>query len=138
MSRKEDALKRLACVLGCVDSEEDVNGNTVDEIIDCIVQHLPAMSGGAKYYTVTIPTADTAEGWQGSDESGYKRNITTPYDETVAVIPTCDDNSIFTECGLTIYYDEQYKQWAVSVKAYPSKAATLNLLFISATNGGAL
>ena len=41
MSRKEDALKRLARVLGCVESEDKVDGNTVDEIIDCICWHLP-------------------------------------------------------------------------------------------------
>ena len=41
MSRKEDALKRLACALGCVGSEADIDGNTVDEIVDCIVRHTP-------------------------------------------------------------------------------------------------
>ena len=58
MSRIEDALKRLACVLGCVESEEQVNGNTVDEIIDCICEHLPSGGGGLPVVELTTILAD--------------------------------------------------------------------------------
>ena len=54
MSRKEDALKRLACVLGCVEKEDDVNGNTVDEILECIAEHIKSGEDAleeAKKYT---------------------------------------------------------------------------------------
>lgn len=42
MSRKEDALKRLACALGCAESENEVNCNAIDEIIEHIANHLPS------------------------------------------------------------------------------------------------
>lgn len=96
-------------------------------------------NAGAVYYSVEIPTADTANAsWSGSAESGYSRSIQTPFDATAAVFPSCDDDSIFTDCGLTLFYDEQSEQWVIGVTAYPSNALTLTLLFIPATNGGAL
>lgn len=93
----------------------------------------------AVYYTVEIPTADTADSsWSGTDENGYSRGLQTPFDATAAVFPSCDDDAIFTDCGLSLNYDEQGEQWVIGVTAYPSSALTVTLLFIPATNGGAL
>lgn len=93
------------------------------------------------YYTVAIPADTDADkkGWTVAGSTGeYYRRFELPFDNSVAVLPSCTDDRIFTDCGLHIQYEEQDDSWTVWLTELPENACTLTLMFAFAINGGEL
>lgn len=103
-------------------------------------EKLPIAAGAC--YAIRIPAAGSADkgSWLTPAEgtTAHYNQLHIDADENSALIPSCTDQSVFTDHGLRIEYEEQLQGWVAWIDSLPEAEAVLHLLVLNAVEGGEL